>query len=114
MITILHKSNCSTSIKVLNLLKASGKKYVIRDYINEPLNELELTVLLEKLKINAEDLIRKKEDIFKNNYQSKSYDNAKWIKILASNPILIERPILIKRTTAIIARPYEAAEKYLK
>ena len=29
MITIFHKSNCSTSIKVLNVLKESGKKYKI-------------------------------------------------------------------------------------
>jgi arsenate reductase len=65
MITIYHKSNCSTSIKVLNVLKESGKKYKVVEYIKTPPNAEELASIIEKLGIPAEALIRKKEPVFK-------------------------------------------------
>jgi arsenate reductase (glutaredoxin) len=113
MITIYHKSSCSTSIKVLNILKASGKKYKVIEYINTPPNAEELKVVLEKLGISAEALIRKKEPLFKEKYGHKKLNEKLCIQIMVDNPNLIERPILIKRTRAIIGRPIEAAEKFI-
>lgn len=114
MITIYHKSNCSTSIQVLNLIKASGKKYKIIEYIKTPPSVIELTAILEKLGIPAEDLIRKKEPLFKEKYASKKLSEQQCIALLVENPILIERPILIKRTRAIVGRPIESVIKFLK
>jgi arsenate reductase len=113
MITIYHKSNCSTSIKVLNVLKESGKKYKIVEYIKTPPNAEELASIIEKLGIPAEALIRKKEPVFKENYSHKKLNEALCIKLMVEHPNLIERPILIKRTRAIIGRPIEAAEKFI-
>ena len=113
MITIYHKSNCSTSIKVLNVLKESGKKYKIVEYIKTPPNAEELALIIEKLGIPAEALIRKKEPVFKENYGHKKLNEALCIKLMVEHPNLIERPILIKRTRAIIGRPIEAAEKFI-
>ncbi len=113
MITIYHKSSCSTSIRVLNLLKESGKKYKIIEYIKTPPSADELTALIEKLGISAEMLIRKKEPVFKEKYGHKKLNEKLCIQIMVDNPNLIERPILIKRTRAIIGRPIEAAEKFI-
>lgn len=114
MITIYHKSNCSTSIKVLNLLKESGKKYRIIEYINTPPNFEELTSIIEKLGITAEALLRKKEPIFKENFATKKLTEKLCIQMMVDYPILIERPILIKRTRGIIGRPIEKVEKFIK
>jgi arsenate reductase len=114
MITIYHKSNCSTSIQVLNLLKASGKKFKIIEYIKTPLNTEELTLLLEKLGITAEALLRKKEPIFKEKYAHKNLTEKLCIAMMVEHPILIERPILVKRTRAIVGRPLEAVVTFLK
>jgi arsenate reductase len=114
MITIYHKSNCSTSIKVLNLLKASGKKYKIIEYINTPPNATELASIIEKLGISAESLLRKKEPIFKEKFAHKKMSEKLCIQMMVDYPVLIERPILIKRTHGIIGRPIESVEKFLK
>jgi arsenate reductase len=114
MITIYHKSNCSTSIKVLDVLKKSGKKYKIIEYIKTPPTIEELTSIVGKLGITSESLIRKKEPLFKEKFANKKLTEEKCISIMVENPILIERPILIKRTRAIIGRPIETVEKFLK
>jgi arsenate reductase len=114
MITIYHKSNCSTSINVLNEIKKSGKKYKIIEYIKAPPTIEELTSIVGKLGIPAASLIRKKEPLFKEKFAHKKLSEEKCIAIMVENPILIERPILIKRTRAIIGRPIEAVEKFLK
>jgi arsenate reductase len=113
MITIYHKSNCSTSIKLLNILKDSGKKYRIIEYIKTPPNIEELKTLIDKLGIPAEALLRKKEPLFKEKYAHKKLSEKQCMEIMIENPILIERPILIKRTRAIIGRPIEIAEKFI-
>ena len=114
MITIYHKSNCSTSIKVLDILKQSGKKYKIVEYIKNPPSVEELTAIVQKLGISAEQLIRKKEPLFKEKYAQKKLTTQQFIEILAENPGLIERPILIKRTRAIIGRPIDIVANWIK
>jgi len=114
MITIYHKSNCSTSIKVLDILKQSGKKYKIVEYIKNPPSVEELTAIVQKLGISAEQLIRKKEPVFKEKYAQKKLTAQQFIEILAENPGLIERPILIKRTRAIIGRPIDIVANWIK
>ena len=113
MITIYHKSSCSTSTKVLNMLKDSGKKYKIVEYIKTPLTEVQLTQLLAKLNLPAESIVRKKELVFKEQFSQKQYSEKEWIKILSENPNLMERPILEKRTKAIVGRPPEIVEKWI-
>jgi len=99
---------------VLDILKQSGKKYKIIEYIKTPPNEEELTAIIEKLGIPAEALIRKKEPLFKEKYANKKLSEKQCIQLMVENPVLIERPILIKRTRAIIARPIEIVAKWLK
>lgn len=113
MITIYHKSNCSTSIAVLDIIKKSGKKYKIIEYIKTPPSVEELTGIIEKLGIKAEDLIRKKEPLFKEKYAHKKLKEEQCISIMVENPVLIERPILIKRTRAIIGRPIDKVAKWI-
>ena len=59
------------------------------------------------LGMKAEQLVRKKEPLYKEKYEGKKISNSEWIKILNENPILIERPIVVKDGKAIIGRPIE-------
>lgn len=114
MITIYHKSSCNTSNKALNYLRESGKRFKIIDYLTQIPSEEELEELIAKLGISAEELVRKKEPVFQEKFSKRQFTEKEWIKILHENPILIQRPILVKRTKAIIGRPPELVIKWLK
>ncbi len=87
------------------LLQEHGEDVEVREYLKVPPTEEELTELLKLLGIQAEDLIRKGESLFKEQFKNKSFSNTEWIRILAENPVLIERPIVIKNNKAVIGRP---------
>lgn len=66
------------------------------------------------LGIKPEQLVRKKEPLYKENYEGKKITGTQWLKILHENPILIERPILVSGDRAIIGRPVETIVEFLK
>ena len=108
MITIYHKSNCSTSLQALALLKKNTKDEIrVVEYLNAVPTQKELKELVKRLGIKPEQLVRKKEPLYKERYEGKKITSAEWLRILTQNPILIERPIVIKDKKAILCRPPE-------
>ena len=76
-------------------------------YTETPPTAEEIKDILKKLGIKAEELIRKKESIYKEKFAGKKMTEEKWIKAMVKYPILIERPIVIKGNKAVIGRPTE-------
>ena len=66
---ILHNNRCSKSRCALELLQDKGVDFEIVRYLDEPLSKLELKELLVKLNLPIEDIIRKGENEFKENYK---------------------------------------------
>lgn len=106
-ITIYHNGECSKCRGALEIMQERNVPHNIRWYLAEPLNKDELSALLKKLGIPPSQLVRKSEPLFKERYEGKDISEDQWLKILAENPILIERPIIEKGDKAIIARPPE-------
>lgn len=113
MIQIFHNSRCSKSRQCINLIEKSGKKFEIIKYLVNPPTISELTELISKLTIEPIDLIRKKEKLWIDKFKNKTLSSKKLIEIMVKNPILIERPIVIKGDKAVIARPIENAIKII-
>lgn len=113
-IEIYHNTRCSKSRCALDMLNTKGADVVIRDYLKTPPTKKELKDLLAKLGIKASELARKKEPIFLEKFKDKKFTETEWITILTENPILIERPIVVDGYAAIIARPPELLEEFLK
>ncbi len=107
MIQIYHNSRCSKSRECLSLLEHSGVEFEIIKYLETPPKFDELEALIGKLGINPIELIRKKEKLWVEKFKNKEFTNKELIEIMVSNPILIERPIVINGNKAIIARPIE-------
>lgn len=108
MLKVYFKANCATCQTALKLIRDNAKeKFEKIEYLVETPSENELKEILKMLGIKAEQLVRKKEPLYKENYEGKKISNAEWIKILHGNPILIERPIVINGDKAIIGRPVE-------
>ncbi len=104
---IYHNPRCSKSRQGLAILQEAKVDFEIIEYLKTPLSEKELKAILSKLKIDAIDLIRKNETIWKENYKGKELSNEQIIKAMVENPKLIERPIVIHKNKAVIGRPPE-------
>lgn len=113
MVTIYHKPGCITSQRVLNMLRESGKRHRVIHYLENPLSEEELNELINKLGVPAEELLRTKEKIWSEKFAGKKLNTSQIIKVIAEHPILMQRPVLVKRTRAIIARPPEKATAWI-
>ena len=113
-ITIYHNTRCSKSRGACEILAEKKVKTKVIEYLNTPPTEKELKSLLKKLGMKAEDLIRKSEELYEKKFSKKKYSETEWIKIMVKNPILIERPIVVKGEKAIIARPPEKVLEFLK
>lgn len=110
---IYHNNRCATSRKTLAIIEENGVKPEIREYLKEPFSEKELKDILDKLGMKAEDIVRKKEAVYKEKYKGREISNDQWIKILLENPKLIERPIVVKGDKAVLGRPPENVKELL-
>ena len=106
-VTIYHNPRCSKSRDALALLKENGIEPVVVEYLKQPPDKATLKAIVDKLGIKPEQLVRKGEDTFKQNFAGKVLTDDAWLDALVTNPILIERPIVVSGTRAIIGRPPE-------
>ncbi len=113
-ITIYHNTRCTKSREACSILEEKGVVFDTIEYLKTPLNQTQIKALLKKLNLKAEEIVRKSEPLFKEKFASKKLTEAQWIKTLSENPILIERPILVKGDKAIIGRPVERVVDILK
>ncbi|GAA0674230.1 arsenate reductase (glutaredoxin) [Rheinheimera tangshanensis] len=106
MITLYHNNRCSKSREALALLEQSGKAFTVRYYLEQPLSVAELTALLKALQLPARDLLRSKEDEYKNlGLADPALSEQQLISALVQHPKLMERPVLQVGDNAVIARP---------
>ncbi len=113
MIQILHNPRCGKSRECLSFLQESGKEFEIIKYLeNVPTFEA-LSKIIEKLDLKPIEVVRQKEKIWIENFKGKELSDVEIIKAMVSNPILIERPIVINNKKAVIARPFVKIESIL-
>lgn len=113
MIQIYHNPRCGKSRNCLLQLEESKQEYKIIKYLEETPNFEELVSLIKKLQVKPIELVRTKESIWMQNFKGKLLTDDEIIQTMVSNPILIERPILIKEDTAIIGRESNKAANFL-
>lgn len=113
MLQVLHNPRCGKSRNCLAFLTEANQSFEIINYLQNPLSEDEIRTLLEKLNLKPIELVRQKETVWIENYKDKTLSDNEIIKALSENPILIERPIVIKNDKAIIGRAIENLEKFI-
>lgn len=98
----------------MEYLDENNVAFEVIDFIDDPLSEMEIKTVLRKLGINAEDLIRKTDALFLENFADKTFSEEEWIDVLVKNPSLIQRPILIKNSVAMVGRPLENVKFFIE
>ena len=114
-VTIWHNPACGTSRKVLAALRAAGIEPVIVEYLKTPPTRAELTEVLARAGLSARQLLRRKEPLVAElGLDAPDMAEARLIEAMADHPRLIERPVVITPTMALLCRPAEAVETLLR
>jgi len=113
-LTIYYNPRCSKSRATLAILREHGADPRVIDYVATPPTAAELRAIVAKLGIKAEQLVRRKEEIFKSKYAGKELTDEQWIAAMVADPILIERPIVVAGDEAELGRPPERVERLLR
>lgn len=111
MIKVYHNPKCSKSRCALDYLNEKGVQFEVIEYMKSPITNGELRAILDKLGISAEDLLRKNEAEYKDNFKGKTLSNEEWIDAMIKFPKLIERPIVVHQDKAVVARPTEKIDE---
>ncbi|PVX52355.1 arsenate reductase [Balneicella halophila] len=106
--TIYFNPRCSKCRVALQELEENKNGIKIIEYLKNPPTVEELKALLKKLGIKAEDLIRKTEAIYKEEFKGKELSEDEWIDAMVQHPKLIQRPIIVKGDKAVIGRTTES------
>lgn len=113
MIKIYHNPRCSKSREGLKILEESGKDFLIVKYLDIPMKKEEIKKVLELLDISAEELIRKNEKVWKENYKDQDLSEEDLLEAMQEHPKLIERPIVTNGEKAVIGRPPEKIKEFI-
>ncbi len=104
---LLHNPSCSKSREATKILQEAGVEYSERPYLDAPLSKTELLDLKAKLGRPVREWMRKKDDRFAEAGLDDESTEDELVAALEREPALMERPILIRGSKAIIGRPPE-------
>lgn len=105
--TIYHNPRCSKSRNTLALLEANGIQPQVVLYLETPPDGKQIKSLLDKLGMEACELVRRGEADYKACGLGKDSSAREIIAAMVTHPRLIERPIVIRGNKAILGRPPE-------
>ena len=105
--TIYHNPRCGKSRETLRLLEDRGEKPVVIEYLNTPPSAADLKRILRMLDKSPRELIRRKEASDAGIDPAKLSDE-QLITAMVRNPIIIERPVVVKGGKAALGRPPES------
>ncbi len=105
---IYHNPRCSKSRQTLQILQQHGAQPEVIEYLKTPPDIATLKEILNLLGVDARTLLRSKEA----EYKTAGLDNPDLsedsiLAAMVKYPHLIERPIVIIGTKAVIGRPPE-------
>lgn len=103
---IIYNGNCSKSRAAKAYLDEKGIEYEIVNYLDEPLTAEIIQEILTKVGVGIDGVIRTGEEVFKAiSGEWFTWSDAEKINFVVKNPIILQRPIVIRGEKGVIARP---------
>ena len=112
-VKIWHNPRCSKSREAMKVIEENNCESEVVKYLESTPSAQEIKNTLKMLELSARELMRTKEDIYKELNLKDETNEDKLIEAMAANPKLIERPVLFKDGKAIIGRPTERIAEFL-
>ena len=114
-VIILHNTACSTSRAALAEAEQAAVAAEIVQYLKTPLDRVALLELMGKLEDPPADLVRKDSYFAQLGLDPGDYVTPESVAdLLVEHPRLMQRPVLIKGTRAIIGRPTDRVDTFLR
>jgi arsenate reductase len=111
---IYHNPRCSKSRQTLELLRQQGSEPEVVEYLKEPPSVEELDRVLRLLGKEPREVMRKQEAPYKEKgLADPTLSREELLQALVENPILLERPIVVKGKKAALGRPPESVLEIL-
>lgn len=107
MITIYHNPRCSKSRESIAFMEQQGVAYKIIKYLDANLSYDDINALLQKLNYSPIELVRTKDAFWQENFADKNLSDEEIIEAMVTYPKIIERPVVVNGSKAIVARPTE-------
>lgn len=105
---IYHNPRCSKSRAAMEFLEEKGINAEVIKYMDNPPDEAAIKELLDMLGLKPREIMRKHESVFKEaGLDDPTFTDEELIEAMAQCPSLIERPIVVNKGKAVIARPPE-------
>ncbi len=104
---LYHNPRCSKSRETLALLEEKGLTFEIIEYLKQPLDSKRVLGLSKMLGSPVSEMVRTGESAYKE-LDNPPTDERALAQLIASNPILLQRPIVVNGKRAAIGRPPEA------
>lgn len=105
-LVIYHNPRCSKSRETLQILEDNNLNPEIIEYLDEPPTVQELTRIIGMLGIEARELLRTTEQVYKDaELDDDSLSEEEIIEALCEYPALLQRPIVVAGDKAILGRP---------
>jgi arsenate reductase len=77
------------------------------DYTKQPLTAASLKKLLRSAGLKPTDALRTKEAAYKELVAGKKLSDDQLIRLMAAHPELIQRPLVVRGSRVVLARPLE-------
>jgi arsenate reductase len=107
-ITIYHNPSCETSRNVLALIRSAGEEPTVIEYLKTPPDKETLQELIGDMGMPVRYVMRRKGTP----YDELGLDDARWtddqlLEFMLTQPILINRPIVVSPLGTRLCRPSE-------
>ena len=112
---IWHNPRCSKSRQTLQLIRDADVEIEVIEYLTTAPSTDQLDAACKGLGVAPTQIIRSKEQLFKDLELSLKDERSdeQWLRILADNPKLIERPIVRINGRYAMGRPPENVQDLL-
>ena len=113
-VTIYHNPACTTSRKVLGMIRDAGAEPQVIEYLKTPPTRPELVDLLRRMGLTPRELLRRRGTPYQElglDDPEKSDDDL--IDAIMAHPILMERPVVVGPGGVRLCRPPDRVREVL-
>jgi len=113
-ITVYHNPNCGTSRATLAIITEAGYAPTVIEYLEQGWTRAQLEALLATMGVGARDILRTKEALVQQlGLNDREVSDEQILDAMVRYPILVNRPIVVTRRGALLARPAERVRELL-